>query len=158
MWIELAPKKSVTVASLKTWLQKKYKPNNATHVKVLVNELKRFGVYDSHITFDQMVNRLAIEISCKAAKSPWVQVLADVATENIQEENIEEAAPSESLARVSETHDDASSSGPEHQNSRLNVANEEEDAANLIPDPLVLEPQEVTRCGLLQFFKLFFKS
>ncbi len=195
-WIELVPKKTVTVASLKTWLQKKYKPNNATHVKVLVNELKRFGVCDSHITFDEMVDTLATMISSKleAAESPWVQVLADVATENTQEENIEEATPqqsatqsrpvdvltpavlvqpiraspgehlspmlpvaaaSESLARVSETHDDASSSGPEHQNSRLNVANEEEDAANLIPDTLV---NRVTRSGLRQFFKLFFKS
>jgi hypothetical protein len=143
-----------------------------------------------------MVDTLATMISSKleAAESPWVQVLADVATENTQEENIEEATPqqsatqsrpvdvltpavlvqpiraspgehlspmlpvaaaSESLARVSETHDDASSSGPEHQNSRLNVANEEEDAANLIPDTLV---NRVTRSGLRQFFKLFFKS
>ncbi|CAK9211993.1 unnamed protein product [Sphagnum jensenii] len=194
MWIELAPKKTVTVASLKTWLQKKYKPNNARDVKVLDNELKRFGVYYSHITFHQMVDMLAMMISWRAAESPWVQVLADVVTENTQEENIEEAtpqqsatqsrpvdvltpavllqpirtspgehfspmlpvaAPSESLARVSETHDDASSSGPEHQNSRLNVANEEEDAAHLIPDPLVLEPHEVNK--LTSFFKLFFK-
>ncbi|CAK9868149.1 unnamed protein product [Sphagnum jensenii] len=196
MRIELAPKKTVTVASLKTWLQKKYKPNNARDVKVLDNELKRFGVYYSHKTFHQMVEELARMILQRAAESPWVQVLADVVTENTQEENIEEATPqqsatqsrpvdvltpavlpqpirtspgehlifpmlpvaaaSESLARVSETHDDASSSGPEHQNSRLNVANEEEDAANLI----VPEPHEVnklTRFGLRQFFKLFSK-
>jgi hypothetical protein len=194
MWIELAPKKTVTVAILKTWLQKKYKPNNATDVRVLDNELKRFGVYYSHITFYQKVNMLAMMISWRAAESPWFQVLADVATENIEEATPQQsatqsrpvdvltpavllqpiraspgehlspmlpvAAASESLARVSGTYDDTSSSGPEHQNSRLNVANEEEDAANLIPDPLALEPQEVkkvTRFGLHQFFKLFFK-